>query len=89
MSDINRETNISFPTDFPIKIMGYSHNLEEIALPIINKHAANGYSENIKLKPSKNGKYVSITVTIYAKSKEQIDNLYKELSKHPDILMVL
>lgn len=85
----NFDTTISFPTDFQIKIMGYNSNLEQIILPIINKHAPNAFFEEIKLTPSRNGKYLSITVTIYAKNKEQLDNLYTELSQQPDVLMVL
>ena len=43
----------------------------------------------VAIRPSKNGKYVSVTVTFEAQGKEQLDELYRELSAHERILMVL
>jgi len=41
------------------------------------------------MRSSKNGRYLSLTVTINARSREQLDALYSELSKHPMVMMVL
>jgi putative lipoic acid-binding regulatory protein len=41
------------------------------------------------MRPSRNGRYLSLTVTLNAKSREPLDALYSELSKHPMVMMVL
>jgi uncharacterized protein len=81
---------LQFPTVFPIKVMGrredgFAQVVSEIAL----KHAPDFHPETIEMRTSKNGRYISLTVTINAKSREQLDALYSELSKHPMVIMVL
>lgn len=70
--------------------MGLSDpEFEGIVIGIINHHVSDLGEGAITIKESKGGKYVSITATIRAKSQEQLDALYTELSGHPEILMVL
>jgi putative lipoic acid-binding regulatory protein len=53
------------------------------------RHADDFHPETIEMRSSKNGRYLSLTVTINARSREQLDALYSELSKHPMVMMVL
>jgi len=55
----------------------------------VQKHAPDFHPSTIEMRTSKNGRYISITVEINAKSREQLDALYSELSKHPMVMMVL
>ena len=56
---------------------------------IVLRHAPDFNPATIEMRSSKQGRYLSLTVTIQAKSREQLDALYSELSGHPAILMVL
>jgi putative lipoic acid-binding regulatory protein len=75
------ETLLEFPCEFPIKAMGLACDELEIAvLEIVNRHVDDLGEGALKMKPSRNGKYVAITVTIKATSKEQLDAIYMELT---------
>jgi len=58
-------------------------------LEIVMRHAPDFHPDTMEMRPSRNGRYLSLTVTINAKSREQLDALYSELSKHPMVLMAL
>ncbi|PIP80170.1 MAG: hypothetical protein COW84_06700 [Gammaproteobacteria bacterium CG22_combo_CG10-13_8_21_14_all_40_8] len=77
MSDSSDEL-WNFPCDFPIKVMGIAHEqlLIEVLL-VIQKHAPGDYVPEVK--PSKTGKFHSITVNFTAHSKQQLDAIYQEL----------
>ena len=84
------ETLIEYPSDFPIKIMGESTDgFTQTILDIVLRYAPDFVTSSIEVRPSKNGKYTSITCTINATSREQLDNLYRELSGHPMVKIVL
>ena len=55
----------------------------------VSKHIKDLEDIHITTKPSQGGKYVSVTVTFTAHNQEQLDNLYREISAHPDVLMAL
>jgi len=75
------ETLLEFPCDFPIKAMGLTCDELEIAvLEIVNRHVEDLKEGALTMKPSKNGKYTAITVTVTAHSKQQLDNIYIELT---------
>ncbi|HLW74486.1 MAG TPA: DUF493 domain-containing protein [Gammaproteobacteria bacterium] len=87
---MNRESPLTFPTAFPIKIMGRDEPaFHEAVEEILARHVAPLTSLPISRQPSSKGRFVSITVTIDAQSREQLDALYRELSGHELILMVL
>jgi putative lipoic acid-binding regulatory protein len=88
--EIKRESLLTFPCVFPIKIVGrredgYAQAISEIVL----RHAPDFHPDTMEMRPSRNGRYLSLTVTLNAKSREQLDALYSELSKHPMVMMVL
>lgn len=80
----------NFPCDFPIKIMGRSDcNLEALVLEVINRHAVELAENAISSRPSKKGNYLSVTVIIKVTSREQLDNIYRELTAQKEVLMAL
>ncbi len=89
------ETLLRFPTAFPIKAMGRmadgaaQSNFAQTVIDIVLKHAPDLDSKLVEMRPSKNGNFLSVTTTINATSKKQIDDIYRELSAHPLVLMAL
>lgn len=67
----------------------YDESFEGIVVQILNHHVPDLGEGAIVAKLSKEGRYISITANIRAKSQAQLDALYMELSAHPQILMVL
>ena len=81
---------IEFPCDFTIKIIGNNlNNFEQDIRNIIVKHFANGKEIVINCNKSNQSNYIAISATVHAKSKEQLDAVYMELTKHPEVKMVL
>lgn len=90
MSEIVEETLFEFPCEFPIKAMGkHSGELEITVIEIVSRHAPDTHNHKIKSKPSKDGNYLAVTVTIVATSKQQLDNIYQDLVDHPHVLYAL
>jgi hypothetical protein len=61
----------------------------QVICEIVQRHATDFHPRTLEMRPSKNGRYLSLTVTINATSKDQLDALYTELSRHPMVIMVL
>jgi len=75
------ETLLKFPCEFPIKAMGLACDALEIAvIEIVDRHVEDVAEDAFRMKPSKNGKYTSITITITAHSKDQLDAIYMDLT---------
>ena len=90
MSDDNQETLLEFPCEFPIKMMGrVGDSFQETAVALVEKHAGKIADDAIKIAPSRKGNFLSITVTIVAESQEQLDNIYRDLTDHDEILVAL
>ena len=84
------EPLLTFPCVFPLKVMGRREDsFAQVISEIVQRHASDFHPRTIEMRPSKNGNYISLTVTINATSREQLDALYTELSKHPMVIMVL
>jgi putative lipoic acid-binding regulatory protein len=84
------ETLLKFPTDFPVKIMGQaSDDFRSLVMGIVTRHFGTLAPERIEERPSSNGKYLSITVTVVATSKAQLDALYMELTSCSQVLVAL
>ena len=84
------ETLFEFPCEFPLKVMGKrSDGFRSLVLDIVQRHAGTIAPEQIEERPSKHGNYVSITCTFQAISREQLDDLYRELSACEQVLKVL
>lgn len=84
------ETLLEFPCDFPIKIMGRdSAEFQALARSLVEKHTGPLAEKAIVSSLSRNGTFVSVTITVVAESQEQLDNIYRELTAHDDVLMAL
>lgn len=89
MSD-NTETLLEFPCQFPIKAMGRDDGrFESLVVEIVRKHAPDLSDEAVQCRASKAGNYLSVTVTVSATSREQLDNIYLELTACEHVLMAL
>ena len=84
------ESLLTFPCVFPIKVMGRREDgFAQAIAEMVLRHAPDFHIETMEMRTSKNGRYLSLTVTINARSREQLDALYSELSKNPLVLMEL
>ena len=87
---MTEESAIRFPCSFPIKMMGRdSQKFREIARALVEKHAGVVADEAVKTAQSRNGNFVSVTVTIDATSQQQLENIYRDATAHDDVLMAL
>lgn len=81
---------LAFPTAFPIKIMGRREGeFAQSVLAIVLRHAPDFSAASMEMRPSRKGKYLSLTVTVNATSREMLDALYRDLCDHPSVVMVL
>lgn len=81
---------IQFPCDFVIKVMGKNNNdFERNVLTIVAKYFSNFDKKNVTKKFSKDHHYVSLSVTVFAQNKAQLDATYQALSDCDDVLMSL
>lgn len=84
------ESPLKFPTDFPIKVMGKRQDkFAQTVVDIVLKHAPDYDPSTLEMRASREANYLSVTCTIRATSRDQLDNLYRELSGHPMVKMVL
>ncbi|MDO9226603.1 MAG: DUF493 domain-containing protein [Pseudomonadota bacterium] len=87
---MSEDSLIEYPCDFPIKVMGVAKdNFAQAMVEIVLRHAPDFAADTAELRASSGGAYVSVTCTIHAVSREQLDNLYRELSGHPAVKVVL
>ncbi len=85
-----KDTLLEFPCDFPLKIMGKAHDdLAQSVLAIVTKHAPDFDGATMEMRSSSGGNYLSLTCTVVATSKPQLDALYMELTSHPLVKVVL
>ncbi len=85
-----KPTLIEYPCDFPIKIMGQAEqSFTQSILMIVKRHVPNFNEASLETRISKKNKYLSLTCTVRAISRTQLDALYQELCDHPMVVMVL
>jgi len=90
VADQPRETLLEFPCDFPIKIMGARvDGFAQAVAEVVVLHAPDFDSATMEMRPSSKGNYLSLTCTIRATSKAQLDDLYRALIAHPMVKVVL
>ena len=81
---------IEFPCDFPVKIMGVrSDSFARSVLGVVLRHAPDFDAATMEMRLSKGGNYLSLTCTVRATSKAQLDALYAELTRHPEVKVAL
>ena len=85
-----QESLIEYPSRFPIKVMGQRVDGLVHAITTIAKQFDPTFdASTVELRESSSGKYLGVTVTITATSREQLDELYRTLSTHPMVKVVL
>lgn len=89
-SDARKQSLIEYPSQFPIKVMGTKvDGLVNAITDIAKKFDPAFDSATIELRESKGGKYLGVTITVTATSRDQLDELYRTLSTHPMVKVVL
>ena len=84
------ETAFEFPCTFPLKVMGnHDEAFEAEVLALVREHVGATGEEAIERRASRNGRYLSLTVTFTATSKAQLDALYRALHASDQVLMTL
>lgn len=87
MSD---ESVMTFPCSFPIKLLGRESSIfRQTVRELVEKHTGPLEDEAIEASLSRNGRFVSVTITVVAESREQLDNIYRDATAHDDVIMAL
>ena len=90
MDDSRKDSLIAYPCLFPIKVMGAKADGFVQALTHVAEQFDPTFdASTIELRPSKAGNYLGVTLTVTATSREQLDELYRTLSSHPMVKVVL
>ena len=85
-----KDSALTFPCVFPIKIMGRTQDgFAQAVSDVVRKHAPDFDPAALEMRASKEGNWLSVTASVNATSREQLDNLYRELVAHPMVKMVL
>jgi len=81
---------IEYPSAFPIKVMGaFVDGFEEAVVAVASSFDPGFDRASVERRPSKGGNYLGLTITVTATSREQLDELYRTLSTHPMVKVVL
>ncbi|MBS0429252.1 MAG: DUF493 family protein [Proteobacteria bacterium] len=89
-TDPRKDSLIEYPSAFPIKVMGAKADGFVHAITQIAHQFDPGFdASTIELRDSKAGNYLGVTITVTATSREQLDDLYRALSSHPMVKVVL
>jgi putative lipoic acid-binding regulatory protein len=89
-ADALRESLIEYPCDFPVKVMGARvDGFAEAMCHVARQFDPSFNPATLEMRPSKAGNYLSLTLTIRATSREQLDNLYLALTGHPMVKVAL
>ncbi|MFM0015262.1 DUF493 family protein [Paraburkholderia sediminicola] len=85
-----KESLLEFPCDFPIKIMGKSHpEFADTIVTVVRQFDNEVDPARVETRPSSGGNYTGLTVTVRAMSQAQLDDIYRALTGHPMVKVVL
>ncbi|MFL6694011.1 MAG: YbeD family protein [Ramlibacter sp.] len=88
--DVRKDSLIEYPSRFPIKVMGANVDGFVHAVTTVAKQFDPAFdASTVELRDSKAGNYLGVTITVTATSREQLDELYRTLSSHPMVKVVL
>ena len=88
--DEEQPSLLEFPCDFPLKIIGLQQpGYAQAVLAVVQTHAPDYDGASMEMRASAKGKYLSLTCTIRATSRAQLDALYQALCDHPMVVKVL
>jgi len=81
---------MTFPCSFPIKLMGrQTTEFHRTARALVERHTGPLDDDAIQSSLSRNGRFVSVTITVVAESRQQLDDIYRDATAHDDVLMAL
>jgi putative lipoic acid-binding regulatory protein len=81
---------ITYPSAFPIKVMGpHAEGFVEAIIEVAMQFDPDFDHATVETRPSKGGNYLGITITVTATSRPQLDELYRTLTAHPMVKIVL
>ena len=81
---------IDYPSQFPIKVMGaHVEGFVEAIVSVAQQFDPSFDAASVEKRPSSGGKYLGVTITVTATSREQLDELYRTLTTHPMVKVVL
>lgn len=87
---MEQESPLTFPCDFPIKALGAAGSeFDTLVVRIVRRHAPDFPEGAVRSRPSRGGKYLSVTVTVRATSRAQLDAIYQDLHACEQVLMTL
>lgn len=79
-----------FPCDFPLKVIGLrGEDFAQSVVEIVLRHAPDFGPQTVEMRLSSGGRYLALTCVIRARSHGQLDALYRELTAHPAVKVVL
>ncbi|AOY91916.1 DUF493 domain-containing protein [Cupriavidus sp. USMAA2-4] len=85
-----QESLIEYPCHFPIKIMGtMQEDFAETIVAVVQGFDPDFHAGKMEMRPSRNGNYLGLTATVWVTSREQLDDLYRALTSHPMVKIVL
>jgi putative lipoic acid-binding regulatory protein len=81
---------LDFPAQFPIKVIGHHHDsFTDVIGDFVREHISQFSNDDLKVSESRNGKYLSVTVSVTVESREQLEALYLALADHEMVRIVL
>ncbi len=87
---IDEDQLMHFPCDFSLKVMGENiDNYPDYVLSVCQQHVQGVSQSCLHTRPSRNGKYIAVTIKLVATSRKQLDDLYIELNAHERTKMAL
>ena len=88
--DPRKDSLIEYPSDFPIKVMGAMQDgFAEAIVTLLQDFDPNFHAGKMEMRPSRNGNYLGLTVTVWVTSREQLDDVYRALTSHPMVKIVM
>jgi len=89
-SDTPQAKGLSFPCEYPVKAMGANKDdFQEDIYQCVKQHAPEVSKEGVQIKTSKNGRYLSVTVLVYAQSRDHLINIYQDLRALDSVVWTL
>ena len=86
----DNDSLFEFPCDFPIKVMGKSHpEFAETIVTVVRQFDEAVDASRVETRPSSGGNYTGLTVTVRATSRAHLDDIYRALTGHPMVKVVL
>lgn len=84
------EELLEFPCDFPVKAMGHATpDFEDHVIEVVSRHASLATPRQVTTKESSGGRYLSVTVTVEARSREHLELIYSGLKSSERVVYIL